>query len=89
MLAPLALALCKPTSLVPPLSTYLGGRKPDPREDELPPKLRMMANMRFHPGKGLGINQQGRIEFLQLPAHDPTFGLGYKPKVKDYISRAQ
>ena len=35
--------------------------------------------MGFHPGKGLGIKTQGRIYFLQLPAHDPTFGLGYKP----------
>ncbi|KAF8396321.1 hypothetical protein HHK36_017936 [Tetracentron sinense] len=48
---------------------------------------RVMMDKGFQPGKGLGLNSQGIPEPIPETTYIPWFGLGYKPKGKDWIER--
>ncbi|KAF8393864.1 hypothetical protein HHK36_020062 [Tetracentron sinense] len=48
---------------------------------------RVMMDRGFQPGKGLGLNSQGISEPIPETTYIPWFGLGYKPKGKDWIER--
>ena len=52
-------------------------------KDELNPKIAsMMKGMNFVPGMGLGINQQGPLEFVEPKVPKSKFGLGYQSSRK-------
>ena len=46
--------------------------------------LDMMRNMSYLPGMGLGRHQHGLSEFITIPDHDVSFGLGFIPTKADY-----
>ncbi|KAF8393489.1 hypothetical protein HHK36_021733 [Tetracentron sinense] len=48
---------------------------------------RVMMERGFQPGKCLGLNSQGISEPIPKTTYIPWFGLGYKPKGKDWIER--
>ncbi|KAL6323778.1 hypothetical protein AAG906_002246 [Vitis piasezkii] len=46
--------------------------------------LDMMRNMSYLLGMGLGRRQYGPNEFMAIPDHDVSFGLGFIPTEADY-----
>ena len=46
--------------------------------------LDMMRSMSYLPCMGLGLRQHGPSEFMTIPDHDVSFGLGFIPTEADY-----